>query len=201
MPAQILILHTPYYFSYTYLSGQNLWSSIKYFFFGWSWVYLGLCVHFYSYKWTQRHCLLFFVFIHPNSHVNRATGERAFGATVDQDALGQGYSTEDLVLVTGPSGRALSNCKQALTLAFTASNSVNRKPPKWRQQPSAGCSLSLTANWLSLWPSLPPADSTAAGICIYYFIMPSYFRLDHMIFFRLLTQVHLWLTAWSRVNM
>ena len=42
--------------------------------------------------------------------------------------------------------------------------------------------LSLTANWFSLWPSLPLTASTAMGICIYYFITPTYFRLDHMIF-------------------
>ena len=61
--------------------------------------------------------------------------------------------------------------------------------------------LSVTENWLSLWPSLPPTDSTVVGICIYYFKTPTYFRLDHMIFFRLFTQVPLWLTARSRVNM
>ena len=61
--------------------------------------------------------------------------------------------------------------------------------------------LSLTANWLSLWPSLPPTFSTAMGICIYYFITPTYFWLDHMIFFCLFTQVCLWLTARSRVSM
>ena len=60
--------------------------------------------------------------------------------------------------------------------------------------------FSLTTSWLSLWPSLSPTDSTAAGICIYYFIMPTYLRLDHMNFC-LFTQVHLWLTARSRVNM
>ena len=61
--------------------------------------------------------------------------------------------------------------------------------------------LSLTADWLLLWRSLHPTDSTAAGICIYYFIMPTDFRLDHMIFIHLFTQVHLWLTARSKVSM
>ena len=59
----------------------------------------------------------------------------------------------------------------------------------------------LTASWFSLWPSLFPTNSTATGICIYYFMMPSYFRLDHVIFIRSFTQVHLWLTTRSRVNM
>ena len=58
--------------------------------------------------------------------------------------------------------------------------------------------LSLTAKWIWLWPSLSPTDS---GICIYYFITLTHFRLDHMTLFRLFTQVHLWLTARSRVNM
>ena len=31
-------------------------------------------------------------------------------------------------------------------------------------------SVSLTANWLPLWPSLSPTLSTTMGICIYYFI-------------------------------
>ena len=57
----------------------------------------------------------------------------------------------------------------------------------------------LAANWLSLRPSLSLTVSNAAGICIYYFITPTDFRLDHMIFFHLFTQVHLWLTARSRV--
>ena len=42
-----------------------------------------------------------------------------------------------------------------------------------------------------------PTDSTAVGICLYYFITPSCFYF----FFRLFSQVHLWLTARSRVNM
>ena len=50
--------------------------------------------------------------------------------------------------------------------------------------------LALTLAFLSL------TDSTAAGICLYSFITPTYFRF----FFRLFTQVHLWLTAQSRVN-
>ena len=61
--------------------------------------------------------------------------------------------------------------------------------------------LSLTANWLWLWPSLSPTDLISTGICIYYFITPTCFRLNHLIFFRLFTQVHHWLTARSRVNM
>ena len=54
--------------------------------------------------------------------------------------------------------------------------------------------------WFWLWPSLSPADSTAAGIYIYYFITPSNFRLDNMLLFRLFTQMYLWLTHRSRVN-
>ena len=85
----------------------------------------------------------------------------------------------------------------AFDSAFT--DSLNLRLPNWRQQPSGG---TLTdCNWLSLWPSLPPTDTTATGICIYYFIMPTYSRLDHMIFFSLFIQVRLWLTAQSRVNM
>ena len=61
--------------------------------------------------------------------------------------------------------------------------------------------LTLTANWRSLWPSMSQTYSTAASICVYYFITPTYFRLDHMIFFRLFTQVRLWLTTRSRVDM
>ena len=52
------------------------------------------------------------------------------------------------------------------------------------------CKLALTLAFLS------PTDSTAAGICLYSFITPTCFRF----FFRLFTQVHLWLTARSRVN-
>ena len=59
----------------------------------------------------------------------------------------------------------------------------------------------LTESWPSLWPSQSPTLSTAVGIYIYHFIMPTYFWSDHMNFFRLFIQVHLWLTARSRVNM
>ena len=47
------ILYKPDSFSYTYLSGRILSSSI-WDFFGWSWVYFCLCVHFCSYKRTQK---------------------------------------------------------------------------------------------------------------------------------------------------
>ena len=46
-----------------------------------------------------------------------------------------------------------------------------------------------------------PTDSTAAGICIYYFIMPTNFWLNPVSFICLFIQVQLWLTAQSRVNM
>ena len=68
----------------------------------------------------------------------------------------------------------------------TESNSLNWRRLNWRQQPSVGRShwlqdaltLAFTAsNWL---------------ISIYYFITSAYFRLDHIIFFRLFTQVRLW---------
>ena len=67
------ILHN---FFYTYVSDQNLWSSIWEFFL-WSWVYLSLPVYFCSNKWIQKLRLIFDVFIHPNSHVNRTVGEIA----------------------------------------------------------------------------------------------------------------------------
>ena len=35
-------------------------------------------------------------------------------------------------------GRALTDCKMALTLAFTDSNSLNWRPLNWRQHPPAG---------------------------------------------------------------
>ena len=57
------------------------------------------------------------------------------------------------VWAKGPRGRGLSDCKLALTLAFTVSYSLNWRPPKWRQQPPSRV-LSLTANVVSLWPSL-----------------------------------------------
>ena len=82
--------------------------------------------------------------------------------------------------------------------AFTDSNSFNWRPLRVAVPSGA---FSLTASLLSLWPSLCPTHSTAAGICIYYFITPTYFGLDHVIFFRLFTHVRLWLTARSRVNM
>ena len=75
---------------------------------------------------------------------------------------------------------------------------LNRRPLR-ATAPSG--SFSLTVNWLWLCPSLSPTDSTAKGICIYYFITSLHFRQDHMTLFRLFTQVHLWLTALSRVNM
>ena len=43
---------------------------------------------------------------------------------------------------------------------------------------------------------LSPTNSTAAGTCLYSFIMPTCIR----VFFRLFTQVHLWLMAQSKVN-
>ena len=74
---------------------------------------------------------------------------------------------------------------------------LNRKPLR---ASALNGSLSLTTGWLCLRSSLTPTDSAVAGICIYYFITPTHFRLDHMIFFRLFTQVYLWLMAQSRVN-
>ena len=46
-------------------------------FSGLTWFYLGLRVHFSSYEWTQRFCLVFDVSLHPNSHVNCTEGEEA----------------------------------------------------------------------------------------------------------------------------
>ena len=55
-----------------------------------------------------------------------------------------------------PRGGDLSDCKLALTLAFTVSNFLNWRPPNRKQQTSAG--RSQTLNWLSLCPSLSPTD-------------------------------------------
>ena len=66
---------------------------------------------------------------------------------------------------SGPQWGALTDCKLALSLAFTV------------------------PNWL---------------ICrghLHILFHTPHFWLDHMIFFCLFTQVHLWLTAWSRINM
>ena len=60
---------------------------------------------------------------------------------------------------------------------------------RWGPQPSV-CKLALILAFLS------PTDSTAASICLYAIITPTCFRF----FPRLFTQVHLWLTALSRVN-
>ena len=93
----------------------------------------------------------------------------------------------------------LSDCKLALTLLSLTPTLSTGGCPNGSSNPQRGA---LTdCKWLSLRPSLPPTDSTAMGICIYYFITPTYFRLDHMIFFHLFTQVRFWLTAQSRVNM
>ena len=59
----------------------------------------------------------------------------------------------------------------------------------WGPHPSV-CKLALTLAFLS------PTNSTAAGTSLYTFITPTCFCF----FFRLFTQVHLWLTARSRVN-
>ena len=59
---------------------------------------------------------------------------------------------------------------------------------RWEPQPSV-CKLALTLAFLS------PTNTTAAGTCLYSFITPTFFRFS----FRLFTQVHLWLTAQSRV--
>ena len=52
------------------------------------------------------------------------------------------------------------------------------------------CKLALTLAFLC------PTNSTAASTCLYSFITYTCFRF----FFRLFTQVHLWLRARSRVN-
>ena len=70
--------------------------------------------------------------------------------------LDQGCSTRGLVWTTGPSGCTLTDCKLALILAFTASNSLNRRPPKWKQQPPAGRS-----HWLQLALTLAFTDSNS----------------------------------------
>ena len=60
----------------------------------------------------------------------------------------------------------------------------------WGSLRATVCKLALTLAFLS------PTNSTAPGTCLYSFIMPMCFRF----FFCLCTPVHLWLTAWSRVN-
>ena len=89
--------------------------------------------------------------------------------------LCQGCSTRGLIWATGPSERALSDC-------ITGGSSSQRGA-------LTDCKLALTLAFTA------PTDSTAASICIYYFITPTYFRWDHLIFFRLFTQVYVWLTA------
>ena len=66
------------FFSYIYQSGRNIRSSIGDF-FEWYCIYHGFRVHFCSYKWPQR--LIFDVFIHTNSHVNRTAREIAILVT------------------------------------------------------------------------------------------------------------------------
>ena len=66
----IKLIVYPLFFFYSYLSGWILWD-----FSLWSWIYLGL--HFCSYQWTQRLCLILDAFIPPNSHVDRTAGEIA----------------------------------------------------------------------------------------------------------------------------
>ena len=72
----LLILYIPHSFSYAYLSGRNLGSSIgdvvKC-----SLVFLGVCVNFCSYKWMQRFFFIFNVFIHLDSRVNRTSRDLA----------------------------------------------------------------------------------------------------------------------------
>ena len=53
-----------------------------------------------------------------------------------------------------------------------------------------GRKMTLTLSFLS------PTNSTAASTCLYSFITPTCFSF----FFRLFTQVHLWMTVRSRVN-
>ena len=60
---------------------------------------------------------------------------------------------------------------------------------RWGPQTSV-CKPTLTLAFLS------PANSTTAGTCLYSFITSTCFRF----FYRLFIQVHLWLTARSRVN-
>ena len=113
--------------------------------------------------------------------------------------LGQGYSTGGLVWSIGPSGRALNDCKLALTLAFSVSKSPNWTPPNWRQQAPVG-----RAHWLQ--------TGSHSGLHYLQIIncrghLHILFRNSHLLPIRsydllpLITQVHLWLTARSRVNM
>ena len=77
--------------------------------------------------------------------------------------------------------------KTSLSTSSTSRLGLLNQRPGMGHRPQRGalsdCKLAPTQ------PSLTPTDSTAASICIYYFITLSYFRLDHVIFFRLLTQV------------
>ena len=88
--------------------------------------------------------------------------------------LGQGYSTGGLVWATGPSWRTLSNCKLSPTLSTGGHSS------QWGA--FTDCKLVLTlaftvSNWLNCHGHL------------HILFHNAHFRLDHVIFFYLFTQV------------
>ena len=78
---------------------------------------------------------------------------------------------------------------QLLLLTIAASQLGLLNCGRWGPQPLV-CKLALTLAFLS------PTNSTVAFTCLYSFITPTCYRF----FFRLFTQMHLWLTARSRVN-
>ena len=122
-----------------------------------------------------------------------------------QDLLSTSLASRPVLLKRRPLRETPPNCR-VLLLTVTGSHSgfhclqLSQLEANHRRPPPSGA-LSPTANRLWLWPSLSPTDLTATGICIYYFITSTCFRVDNVVFFRLFTHVSLWLTARSKVNM
>ena len=82
-----------------------------------------------------------------------------------------------------------------IALCVIFKNPLSTSSASWRDLLNRG-SLRATAFSVYKLAFLSSTDSTAAGICLYSFLMSTCFRF----FFGLFTQVHLWLTARSRVN-
>ena len=98
---------------------------------------------------------------------------------------------------TAPS-EAFSLTANWVSLWPSLSPTLNWRPPNWRQQPPAGRSHWLQTGFYSGFHSLQMTQLHGHRHLLFH---NAHFRLDHVIFFRLFTQVHLWLTACSRVNM
>ena len=69
----VFVVYTLFFFLFVSIWTESLVFCLG--LFGWSWVYLSLRINFYFYKWKLKLCLIFGVFIYPNSHVNRTAGE------------------------------------------------------------------------------------------------------------------------------